>query len=61
MVLKAVDGFLPQAQAAQGQTISLLPSSGMARSYPMPFRTLLFHQRLGHGRSRICHWWVSVE
>lgn len=42
--LKAVDGFLPQAQAAQGQTISLLPPSGMARSHPMPFPTFLFYQ-----------------
>lgn len=58
--LKAVDGFLPQAQAAQGQATSLLPPSGMARSHPTPFPTSLF-QVLGHARSRVCHWRVSVE
>ena len=42
-------GFLPGAQAAQGQTGTLLPPSGMARSLPapIPVPTLLSSLRRG--------------
>lgn len=50
--------------AAQGQTGTLLPPSGMTCSLPVPVPTLLSYGRFRRGRSRGeegCSWWVSVR